>query len=712
MATVEVDDRKPVNIVKYATKDFPNFFDSLLRRLKVEYSDVYNDYASTSVGIVLIDLMAYGLSQLSWYLDRRASDTYLDTARTRQAVERLVKQIGYKMRPAAASSTNLTLTFEDGIPGNGSMPAGFRFSGPDGLVFETVADLVLTASGVPVTYTVGVRQGVTRLLTYTSNGKANQSFRLASVPEDKYLADGSVKCFVDGDEWAEVDFLEFEKTDQFEVAYNEVPPLVQFGDGIAGNIPEDKAEVRLQFVVIDGQSGNVKSGTITTAVDTLKIAGEEVSFTVTNESGSVGGTEPETADRARTFAPFSFAARGACITQADYYALSSTFSDPQYGSVAKAYAHVLRGTGQDDFLEALLADLATIVASYVESVEGYEQTIVDETNDIGVEVTNGRVATQNIEDIRTDVLVPQVAATENAALTLKQDGTNIVGDMTTASNILSDMDAQIALIVDPPGAKTELENLSAQMASIISTASGRGSTVVVTSDAITGATKLLSDSISGTDTDDNTVESNTADINTVFDNIGDSQSVLVVTADALSGSASAMKVEVDLKLVELDNYIGTLFDHDCKSNVVQVPILAQLEDGTYVPPSSGLIQSLQTYLDDCKEVTQVVQVIDGSGSLVPVTVDVGVKVLSGFVPDEVLSQVDTVVTGLLTGRDFNSPLTIHDIHTSITENVDGIDKYVNIVMSAVPASYIDSNGNCVPPEQKIITKGSVTVTEI
>ena len=132
-----VPDQKLLNEVKFAARDFASIADDLLRRLKIEYGDVYNDYATTSQAIMLRDLVAWAYAGLTWYLDRTASDCYLDTARTRAAVERLVEQIAYKMRPASPSGTTLTLAFPNGTSAGFSMNARWKFTGPDGLQFET-----------------------------------------------------------------------------------------------------------------------------------------------------------------------------------------------------------------------------------------------------------------------------------------------------------------------------------------------------------------------------------------------------------------------------------------------------------------------------------------------------------------------------------------------------------------------------------------------
>lgn len=712
---VEVPDRLPLNGVKYTTKDFATFFDSLLRRLKIEYGEHYNNFASSSVGIMLVDLMAYGLSQLAWSTDRRASDTYLPTARTREAVERIVSRLAYKTKPAAASSTFMQMTFPDGVPANYLMRKGFRYSGPDNLIFETTSDLELSASSAPVVKSVNCRQGVTRLLEYTSTGAKNQTYRLSSVPADKFLAEYSVICFVDGQEWEEHDFLNFTQTNHFEVSYNSVPPLVRFGDGVSGNMPPSGASIRFQFVVIDGSKGNVQSGTIQKALDKIVIDGVDVKFSVTNPNRSSGGMEPDSIEKTKKFAPYVFAARGACITAPDFMALSSTFTDPQYGKVAKAYSYVIRRAEDDDVLNGFLGEVRTILGMYVLDAATREQLVVSLTNSMNRWLTAMLENIAAIEAIRAETLVPQVGSIRNGALSIKQVGNGVVGDMSAAQNVLSAMNVKIALITGGAGVKTSLETLSDQLSSLLGAASVKGSTVMSIADSILGSTATLLDVITGV-APKVTIEALVDALMSEAASMAIDVQGLIAMASTMVGTASAVEGSVLAKNAEMKNYLSGLFDHDSKANVVHVPILTQLRDGTYVAPSTGLIQSLQQRLNDISEVTQLPIVIDGSYNLLPLNVDIDVKVSKTFVVADVLSQVEVVVAKILTGRDFNQPLYKYVLDTLIENKVSGV-AYANVRLwfsgsDPVVNQWIDAAGNCIPPKHRIITRGILAIKEI
>jgi hypothetical protein len=128
MTVTSEDDLKPLNQLQFAAKDFPSYFDALLRLLREQYGAEYNDFSASSTGMLLTHIMAYGLSQLSWQLDRTANDCFLETARTPSTVGLLARQIGYKPNPAAASTVDLSLTFPATIA-DAIIGAGFQFAG-------------------------------------------------------------------------------------------------------------------------------------------------------------------------------------------------------------------------------------------------------------------------------------------------------------------------------------------------------------------------------------------------------------------------------------------------------------------------------------------------------------------------------------------------------------------------------------------------------
>jgi len=725
-----VADRVPLNAVKWAARDYPSIFDDLLRRLKLLYQEVYNDYATTTQGIMLIEMMAYATAQIQWYLDRTASDCFLDTARTHTAVNRIVKQLGYKVRPASTASTDLTLSFPNGTPGPFVMPARWRFQGPGGLVYESYAQLSEPAALAPGdTRQIMVRQGDSRILTFTGNGRANQAFNLSGIPEDRYLADQSVECWVDGMEWEERPFLTYDADEQFEVDYLEAPPKVRFGDGIAGIIPPDGAEVKFRFVIIDGAKGNEpKSHSINSSIDTLVVGGTLVEMVVDNVVAPSGGADPETVEHAKKLAPLSFAARGVAITENDYNALSNSFVDPLYGAVAKAYAFNPRGSYSDVVFDEMFLSISGWLDTYVGSVSSLEESVADGVSDIvpflsDIEDTTADLEAKRVEQEGLVGTAKSLLAGAQASCTTAES--TLVGINTMATDQKASLEALVDYVLANVGAGAVRDHIVAELNAAIAQSTTMGQKATQASgdvqtaqnaigNAISNAINPLLDGITNPapTAPDTSLPQIVAALTVAHDGIAALLPVLVSDSSSMVGAAEVLRTDIGGVLLSMQSRIGTLFSADCLSNYVQVPILAQDANGNYVAPSSGLIVGLQNYLDGVKEVTQQVEVIDGSPVLVPTRIEVQVLVGPSYIYDEEVAKVRSALIELLKARDFDTPLYLSQLYSTVKKASSGFT-YVNIRI-VEPVEFIDSGGNLVPPENRIITLAlnGLTITRL
>lgn len=713
-----VQDQTLLNEVKFAARDFASIADDLLRRLKVEYDTVYNDYASTSQGIMLRDLVAWAYAGLTWYLDRTASDCYLATARTRTAVERLVEQIAYKMTPAAAAVGSLLLTFNDGTSQGFEMHDRWKYLSKNGLSFESYAK---HTESLPLNpgdqITMDIRQGETRIITYTANGRKNQTYRMANVDADRYLGVGTTDVWVDGQLWTENDFLEFAKTNQYEISYFSNPPIVRFGDGTAGNIPPVGAEIKIRFLIIDGEKGNLKGDTIQTSVDQLIIAGETINFTVTNPDRTRGGTEPEEAARAKRWAPDSFAARGAAITQRDYEALSNSFVSPAFGAVAKAYALNPRTSYDDVIFNGLISDVESLLDAFNSQVSALEDSVNANALLLSSSMDLITAATTSLESLRNDMYLwsgsarsavvdtrsscVEASSRADSAYTQSNnaiDGTqNLIdgingGTITTLTQVLEDLSP---ILASANGAKSE--SSAARTAALV--AQGSIDAAIPFLDSLVAATEDSGDM-------DMYIQDIESELSTMDGLIVGIQSDLAT----IDGAGTALESAIVTVTGNMRDRIAYLFSDDCLSNYVQVPILSLDLDGNYVAPSIGLKSALQNYLNGIKEVTQVVEVVDGSSILVPAEIVVRVAIVDTYIPAEVTSQIQSIIVGMLKGRDFNHPLYLDSLYEAV-KTVAGID-YVNMSITGpitVPP-IIDSEGNLVPASNQVIVYGSLDIT--
>lgn len=717
-----------INRVRYTGLDFDTHNDDLRSRMQVQFAADYNDFATSSLAIMLLDLTSFGLDTLSFYLDRRASDTYLQTARTRGAVARLTRQLGYKMAPAVASSADVNISVKVAQVFPVTIPKGFQLQGPFNLIFEVSEAVVIPIASLdPVL--VPCYEGRSSTDTFTSDGTAFQTFTLARVPDETFVVLGSVTLTVNGTPWLEVPLLDFDQSDQFEVGYNDDPPTLRFGNGITGNIPPLGATIDVKFVTSHGLSGIVNKETITDVVSQLVIMATPIQLIVNNPAGSIGGDNPEDLDKAKSQAPQVWKARNVAIVRTDYEAISNSYADPLFGRVSVAQAIAVHSAAQDTTLQTLLADIVAQAAAAQPIVNPETASIRSSLNATLADLASmlpslTSISTKMLQVFGTDVPTALFSArtTKNSAQEVQVETATI---QTTVINGKQAIDAVPTSLVDglttPTKAalKSYFDAINANALSI-----GSAATTVESSATATAATLgTISDTLEDIGTDLVTAGTLLTDIETLRQAIIVRIGVETPTATLLFASLNTIDVAVEDTLAETTSLTTEVYNHvdkflasDCSANLVSVPILSKDGSGFYAAPSRGLVRSLQAYLDARKEVTQVVAVESGAFFLIPAVMEVEVGVLPTFGAVVTTAAVIAAIDGLLKNRTFGSSLYRSDV-VSTCLAVPGVG-YVNVTIlgyqngALVAVDLQDADGNLIINDNRVITKGSVVVTAV
>lgn len=713
-----------LNRVNYPGFDFDSHFDDIQARLQIKFADLFNDFALSSLGIMLIDVIAFGLDTLSFYMDRRATDLYLETARSRKSVARLTRQLGYKMRGSIAASTDLDVTINNPQPVTVPIPQGFQFQGPNDLIFEAAQEVSWSPAEqlAGVTKSVPVYQGETFTENFVSDGTANQVFELRRVPDDTFVVAGSVTVTVDGADWEETEFIEFEETDQFEVGYNDDPATVRFGDGTAGNIPTDTASIVVTYVASSGKEGKVSNNTIDEEVNPLVVAATTIDMTITNPQGATGGDDPEDLVHAKIYAGKVFKSRFVAVTRNDYEALAGSFADPLFGRVAVAQAISSRSSDTDLLLQTLVNNINAVIDPIQPSVsadlvdaEAYLTTADDLLSTIADTLTDVASASSDIDGY-ADTAITTARANKNLALEMGADATQI---QTQVTNGKAAIDA-IATGADQltTGTKDALkeyfDSISAQAGSV----SGSAASVEVGSGTILAQLGLIKDSALAIGTSVATPESLLLSAET------DRAAVVAALSDpgvraelaSIQNTVDTLDSSVSENLEAIEIHFDKILSADCKANLVTVPILSKDAGGFYAAPSTSLINALQNFLDDKKEVTQTVSVVSGEDFLVPAIITIRVGVRTGFSESVTAAEVATAVDGILRDRSFGTNLYESDLNDVILL-ISGVS-FVNVtinghtdpVTSNLSVDKLDSSGNLIIDSSQVVTKGTVTIT--
>lgn len=695
--TIQIESpQAQINRARFAGKDFFSFVDDITTRIQVLFVTEFNDFVTSGTGQMLIDIVSWACETLSFYIDRQASESYLATARTRKAVNRLTRQVGYKMHGAVAASVDMSVNLKKVWPFNVPIPVGFQFKGPNNLIFEAVESVTFISGEGPLSVprVVACSEGTTRTEIFTSNGSRNQIFRL-SPGTSKFVAAGSVTVLVAGVEWSIVDLIEFDQTNQVEIDFNSEPTTARFGDGVAGNIPPNGAEVRVVYRATSGRNGLVISDTIKDVAATLVVMFTQIPLTVTNVKPSSGADDEETLASAKVNAPRFFKARGVAVTQEDYVGVSQAYADPIAGAVAVAQAFVARGADDDLTLQGLLTNIRGIALALATAVE--TQTTILDTSRLDIEtqrtaiVADRTMIDSKLDAIVTDPLLPaasgQVPDIRDSAQQIRVlvNTSSVRADEGLAAGTLGLKDAAFNDI------KATLGNVEAQILTIITDA---GAIEQDVADAKTH-TALINTEATAIATAEAAIEAATAAINTQM--------------------TTAFEVAIDDECDLIFEHVDGFLADDCKANLVQVPILTRDVDGFLTEPPIALMRSLEAYLEARKEVTQVVEVVSGGPFLVRADILGTIGVKEGFVQATVLSNVRKAIDDLLRVRAFGKSLRLSDIYATIVPDPSTGQKGVDGIAYAVfkitgPVSSIDVNGNLIIQTKQVVTKGTVTLT--
>jgi|11BtaG_2_1085332.scaffolds.fasta_scaffold00046_3 hypothetical protein len=90
-------------LVNYTNRDFNSIKDDLEKHARLYYPDTYKDFSENSFGSYILDTVSHVGDMLSFYIDYKVNESFLETAVEYENVRRMAKNNGYKFsgRPAA-----------------------------------------------------------------------------------------------------------------------------------------------------------------------------------------------------------------------------------------------------------------------------------------------------------------------------------------------------------------------------------------------------------------------------------------------------------------------------------------------------------------------------------------------------------------------------------------------------------------------------------
>ena len=304
--------------INYIDKDHDSIVSDVIAQIKAKYPDTWTDFEHDNAGRMLLEVHAYIIDLLLFYLDRQANECFLVTARERQKAINCCKAIGYVLSSAVPSKVTVKITLKYTVPSNVTINAGTELTTSEKIVFELDADVIILAGELNGFGTATQGKTYTEILGI-SDGSANQSFLISKtgVIDIKQISVGYEK-------WTEVESFAFASALSKNYTV-EIDALgrgkIIFGDNRNGLIPTAGSMVKIVYRVGGGLKGNIVKNTLIKVNGTGYDAnGQPVAVTVTNEEAATGGEDEETIAHARKWAPVTYSQQNRLVTEEDYTA--------------------------------------------------------------------------------------------------------------------------------------------------------------------------------------------------------------------------------------------------------------------------------------------------------------------------------------------------------------------------------------------------------
>lgn len=310
-------------------------FDTLKANFKeyLKAQNAFKDYNFDGSNIsVLLDVMSYNSYLNSFYLNMIASEMFMDSAQTYDAVVSHAKELNYLPQSTRSSVAEISITLETtGMNGRMTIPSGTRFSGVNSngsftFITNQTKDIIssnniFTASNILVYDGDKFQDSI--LVDYNIE---NQKFILSNKNVD--ISSITVTVIENGGQTVTV-FKEAENLYGLnslssvyflQPAQNNLYEIV-FGDGLFGRKPLNASVVLINYRIANGPAAdNVTSIILEDDLGPIN-GGTIVNQNVTVISSSSGGGLPETLESIRFSAPRYFSTQQRAVTTDDYAAL-------------------------------------------------------------------------------------------------------------------------------------------------------------------------------------------------------------------------------------------------------------------------------------------------------------------------------------------------------------------------------------------------------
>lgn len=376
--------------LNYTNQDFWSMKTRLLEFIQQNFENDFSDFVESSLGIMLIENIAFIADTLSFKTDQIANEVFIDTVTEVENAFRLAKLVGFNPQPPIASRSLWTATLNNPLLSDVVIPAPFLLEVSIGNKLLSVElfpadsnnnpifdqDIIIPSGNISNASIIGL-EGSTRTDQFVGDGTNTQTYQMS---RNSVLFD-SVRVYVDGVIWERVDsFTDSQPRREYRLEFNsDYTAFVIFGNNRAGLVPSRGSRIDVVYRIGGGTVGNIVSGSISRQT-IINVDGIPYGIPVNLRNYTKGefGYDGDTIEDIRNKLPAWVRAQNRAVTGLDYKTLTDQFVTPYQGQIGKSTAvlrnygcagniidlYVLALNGEDNLQEAsneLKAELQTYI---------------------------------------------------------------------------------------------------------------------------------------------------------------------------------------------------------------------------------------------------------------------------------------------------------------------------------------------------------------
>lgn len=382
-------------LIDYSASDYSTILQALISYIKATHPLDYNNFSESDFGMMIAEMFAAVGHIQSIKSDYLANENFLRTARNRESVKKLLELIGVRMKGPISAAANARITIE--VPDGFSNASSVTLNPSDRVVTitspEDGASLTYTiykvnndgnvnldSNTTDITFTASANSGVIiinnavllegSLVVETGTFQSPEAIKSVTLSQYPYV-ERSAQVFVDGINpttagiYSEEENIFFASggTDKvFQVVTdNKFLPTVVFGDSTLGQSPAIGDTYTITYRIGGGSRGNIASEVLNAPVNVVLGNGTTTTTAegvLENIGPATGGSEAESIQHAKRYAPLIFRRQDRLVTLQDYKAFANTFIS-NYGSTGKANAVVRRAFSSANIIDVFVLEKAS-----------------------------------------------------------------------------------------------------------------------------------------------------------------------------------------------------------------------------------------------------------------------------------------------------------------------------------------------------------------